>query len=1744
MSTIGRGLWVWVCLISAAASAATIRVNFQPADSQVPLGYVVDSGSVFGNRNNGYYYGWNRTNTKVYDRLDEHADQRYNTTAYFDTDAVWEIALDPDEYELFIVCGDAAYTNQINTIDVEGVKLTDPDSVDHFDEYELTVMVSDGRLTIAQATGGLNAKICFIDIVPTGQQNHTPFVMAGDDATLIWPQNRFVPDAVVEDDGKGDPDGFLYIEWSVLSGPAGVTFEPDNHVAAPAVTLPSVGQYVLRLYATDGELERADDLTVLVLPPDCPVGDLTLDCKVQLDDLLLFAEAWLGPNTSVADLVGDDGVNLGDLAHVSANWLEDWTATLQVALEPPDAVQDGALWRIDGGPWLASGYTAVDLREGEHLVEFRPVAAWAEPEPLPVYLYRRTNVLRTGTYTKLPSGPLVINEFMAVNSNLSNLRPEVSWDLCTFVEGEWDYPDWIELRNTTGQPQSLEGWYLTDDPANLTQWRFPAGYTIAPGGHFVVYASGKDATRFAGNYPYVDGSGNLHTNFALSGDGEYLALVQPDGKTVVHEYKNVPKQYGLVSYGLGSDGRVGYLVSPTLGATNSATYDGVVADTKFSVERGFYDQPIDVAITCETPGATIRYTTDGSAPTLSNGQTLNAGQTVRITTTTCLRAAAFKDGCLPTNVDTHTYIFLNDVVKQATHPSTGAQVVPAGYPEIWPGGSYRNPPEPIAGDYQVDPDVADPDGLYGSVYAQTFIDDLKAVPTLSVVLPKDEAFGPTGIYINQNQDGTERRCSAELIDPSGAEPGFQVNCAVRMQGGVSGGGTSLNRWKVPKLSMKLVFRGAYGPSKLRYPLFDDPEATDWFDQIILEARANNVWYHPSSGQNRLAQYTRDQFASDLQNAMGGYGTYGRPVHLYINGLYWGLYWIHERPDESFAAAYLGGEPEDYDVLKHNASLVVNGVQTAVPSFQQLLGVPATDFERLTRHLDVPNFIDYIILHTYLGNWDWAHKNWYASRNRHDPAGRWRFHSWDNEHIMESVGENATGNDGSSTPTGLHHKWMANPEYAMCFADRVYKHLYNEGVLAPDNVRSAYQTLVDKIDRAIVGESARWGDYRRPNDPYTRNKEWWTQRLWLLDTYLPRRRDDMIGQYRALRWYPSFDPPVFLVNGAGQYGGYAATGDVLSMTAAHPVWYTLDGTDPRGAGTSSAITLVPEDAAKAVLIPTGDIGLDWTGGNEPYDDSAWNDAVILAAGTGGVGYENNPGESTSNVPYITYDVKEAMYGHYTSAYVRVPFVLTQDQKDRFTTLTLGVRYDDGFVAYLNGEEIHRVGVSGTPAWNSIGASHENQGMEFFDVSDHADALVVGANILALHGANSSAGSSDFVISAQLTAQEDRPDDVSPTALPYDPAHPLDLQASAHIKARARTAEGTWSALAEATFAVGPVAESLRITELMYHPTDRNAEFVELLNIGAEPINLARVQFDRGIRFVFDPLELAPGERVVVVRDASSFDLRYPDFAGTLAGTYEGRLDNAGERIRLVDALGAVIHDFTYKDGWHPATDGAGFSLTIIDPYNSDLTAWDRKESWRPSAFVGGSPGYDDSGLLPPPGSIVINEVLAHSHLDAPDWIELYNTTDQPIHLGGWFLADSDADDPNRMKYEIADGTIIEPHDYLVFYEDVHFGASATGPGTRHKTFALSEGGERVHLQSGAGGVLTGYIVEETFGASQTDVTFGRYDKPTLSRGYDFVPLESPTPGAANSAPRIGPVILTEIMYRPGSTNEGEEFLELH
>jgi hypothetical protein len=143
-----------------------------------------------------------------------------------------------------------------------------------------------------------------------------------------------------------------------------------------------------------------------------------------------------------------------------------------------------------------------------------------------------------------------------------------------------------------------------------------------------------------------------------------------------------------------------------------------------------------------------------------------------------------------------------------------------------------------------------------------------------------------------------------------------------------------------------------------------------------------------------------------------------------------------------------------------------------------------------------------------------------------------------------------------------------------------------------------------------------------------------------------------------------------------------------------------------------------------------------------------------------------------------------------------------------------------------------------------------------------------------------------------------------------------------------------------------------------------------------------------------MELAAGQYVLVVKDINAFEAAYGRGL-PIAGQYTGKLDNAGERVELKDAAGQTILNFRYRDAWYDITDGMGFSLTVKDPVNTEPNAWNDKSAWRPSANIGGSPGWDDTDEIPALGSVKINEILAHSHAAASDWIELHNTTSNPI-----------------------------------------------------------------------------------------------------------------------------------------------------
>ncbi|MBN2132301.1 MAG: hypothetical protein JW741_22565, partial [Sedimentisphaerales bacterium] len=227
------------------AGASTLKINFQSNGAPIPGGYLPDYGAAFGDRGNGWSYGWDVDNTaNARDRNNIGApDQRYDTVNHFRlvnvdlVDRVWEVALPNGTYNVFMVCGDPSYTDHVNMLDVEGSVVEDPDGPDNYDQYAVNVEVTDGRLTIKPAADSYNGKICFVDI--TSDLLTAFFVKA------TAPDPADGAEAVVFSFGRWSPPGVTAVlQWS--PGDTAVLHDvyfgatpdlgPDNLVSAGQAT--------------------------------------------------------------------------------------------------------------------------------------------------------------------------------------------------------------------------------------------------------------------------------------------------------------------------------------------------------------------------------------------------------------------------------------------------------------------------------------------------------------------------------------------------------------------------------------------------------------------------------------------------------------------------------------------------------------------------------------------------------------------------------------------------------------------------------------------------------------------------------------------------------------------------------------------------------------------------------------------------------------------------------------------------------------------------------------------------------------------------------------------------------------------------------------------------------------------------------------------------------------------------------------------------------------------------------------------------------------------------------------------------------------------------------------------------------------------------------------------------------------------------------------------------------------------
>ena len=675
--------------------------------------------------------------------------------------------------------------------------------------------------------------------------------------------------------------------------------------------------------------------------------------------------------------------------------------------EPVTGINASDLW-LNGQP----AGSLEGMGAGPYVFRFpaapagKVTVAWAPSQTI-TDLSPTANFLAGGSWTNTVEpqaaiGDLVINEFMA--ENVSGLKDE---------NGEAE--DWIEIHNRGRAAVNLDGWSLSNDPDQPSQWFFPA-INLPAGGYLVVFASGKDRR------PTTSG-GKLHTNFKLSAAGEYLGLFSPESPAQEISALNprFPEQRNDVAYGRDAAGSGVYFQVATPGAANSAqTITQMVAPVHFSVKRGFFNSAFRLALATETPGATIRYTLNGSLPTPTNG--FNYSSPLYVNRSLVVRAAAFQDSGLPSKVDTHTYLY---------------------------GLSSQN----------------------------------RQLPALSLVTDTNHLIGTSGLLRQPNPTyrgiAWERPVSAELIRPEDND-GFQVDAGLRVQGG----NYVRQRYNVSgslpysKFSFRLYFRGAYGAGRLEYPLFPGSPVQS-FDTVSLRAGMNDH-SNPYIRDEFIRRLGLDMgqvgshgtFVNLFIN--GVYKGYYNPAERidtdFLQSWHGGT-----NPWDLMAQA---GEVREGDATEWNA--MRNFITRSNPAIATNYVAICRRLD-VTNFVDylLPNI--YAAMGDWPhNNWRAARERAPEGKYRfYIWDGEWSF-GYNHDVAWNTLSNELAA---SNEIPQLYQRLRLSPEFRLLFADRAHRAFYNDGPLTDARIRARYDELKKIMATTISGFNdtigTSWIPKRRP-----------------------------------------------------------------------------------------------------------------------------------------------------------------------------------------------------------------------------------------------------------------------------------------------------------------------------------------------------------------------------------------------------------------------------------------------------------------------------------------------------------------------------------------------------------------------------------------------------------------------------------------------------------------------------------------
>lgn len=1175
------------------------------------------------------------------------------------------------------------------------------------------------------------------------------------------------------------------------------------------------------------------------------------------------------------------------------------------------------------------------------------------------------------------------------------------------------------------------------------------------------------------------------TSSDLSFDMEVLADVITTPATEIDSV-SFGVQTADISRGRDGSGAWVYYGVPTPGAANTSaplvepftTSPPVAA----SVDSGFHGSAQTVSLSGGPAGA-IRYTLDGSDPRPDSAV---YSADIPVTDTTVLRARVYEDGKIPGPILTRSY-FLND------DASPGLPVM-----------SFVGDPETLFGD-----DI----GIHSNDTAYVFKG--REVPVRIEFFEQDQS------------------------------PGFAVNGGARIAGE--------NIWQKPQKPFNVYLRGKYGDDVLSYQLFPGQPVAD-FGEFNLR-NGGDDWEETLLRDAMMAPILEGQVDASLYSY--------RPCILYLNGEFRGIYNIRKRFDETYFASEhrLGDGEVDFVKYSHdeNGTTRLNAEMGSTERYEALLDFLTTNdpsdpaiWAQIVEQVNIDSFIDYVVASDFARNGSWSHNRefWCSSA----PGARWQWVINDFDRGFETGNLSSSLIDDFRSSYTIFRRLDNNPDFVDRLIQRYAAHIGS--TFNPQRFDAVFDVLVAEQEPEVARHVARWsgsGGFSAS----TRQAEITMIKQFVTDRPAPAlsRLQTELGISRPMSALSFAVSPAsgggIRIAGVPMHPGFNSTVDLFENTpvelTAEPapghvfaswsngsteptITITLSGAESLtanfitggetvvAASVSGAVTL---DAAGSPYVVDGDLVVE-AGATLAIDPDVTvrftPGSSILVHGTldaGGTEAEPVHFEARSGVPWgnigfvdtVTtstlshvvirdatvsrtdpLNLRAAVSGY--NADVVLDHVDIEGPQPVFARFGSTTMLDSNIHITFTGDGINvKSGDARVERCTFLGNTSVDT--DAIDYDGVVDGIIRDNRIYAFRGDNSD-GIDVGEGCVNLVVEQNRIYNNSDKGVSVGQASEVVIRQNLIVGCKLGVGvkdTGSTATIDQNTFA-------------------RNA-----VDVAVYEKNLGAGGGDAVVsNCIFSRSKDAP----VTVDSLSTLDVSY-SLSDTIA------IPGTGNFVGDPVFTSAGIYDFSLQ-ATSPAID-AGDPAHATDPDGS-------------IADIGMAYVYDplDYPFLPP-NVIVINEVLSGSPFTEGDWIELHNTGSEPVDLSGWYLSDSGSD---LLKYRIADGTVISGGGYMVFREDTHFGASSVDPGAI-SPFALSADGETVYVHSPAEGLVLEYTESEDFGPSDPDVTFGRYYKSS-SKTYNFVAMKRPTPGAANSLPKVGPVVISEIMYHPAG-NSDSEYIEL-